>query len=111
MLKYICDICKKELKKDELKYEVKIEVKATYDTLEINLLDLLKNHKEEIQKLVEELRGADPQKLQDDIYKTFNFHICYPCQQKYIKDPLGEKKNEPFRKFEGRDRLPGHDKD
>ena len=60
MRKFFCDICGKELEKGALRYEVKIEVKAAYDTLEINLLDLLKDHPAfAVDHLAFEGRGAE----------------------------------------------------
>ncbi len=103
MIKTFCDLCGREIKGDTIHYELKIEVKATYDTLEINLADLLKDHAEEIEALIEQMEDADPQKLQDDVYKAFRFHLCRACQQSYIKAPLPSPKPSgpgvPFRRM------------
>ena len=88
MIKTFCDICGLEIKGKTIHYELKIELKAAYETIEINLADLLKDHTEEIEALMQEMEEADPQKLQDDIYKVFHFHLCRSCQQRYIKSPL-----------------------
>ena len=88
MMKAFCDGCGREIKRDAVYYDLKIEVKAAYDTLEINLADLLKDHAGEIKALVEEMENEDPQVLQDDVYKAFRFHLCRPCQQRYIHAPL-----------------------
>ena len=88
MIKAFCDGCGREIKRDAVYYDLKIEVKAAYGTLEVNLADLLKDHTEEIKALIEEMENADPQTLQDDVYKAFRFHLCRPCQQRYIKAPL-----------------------
>ena len=81
MIKHICDMCGKELRDKDLIYEVKIEVKAKYKELEINLRDLLNDHMDEIKELVDKTKGLTPEKLQDDVYKTLLFHLCYNCQQ------------------------------
>ena len=88
MIKTFCDLCGREIKGKTIFYELKIEVKAAYETLEINLADLLKDHTAEIEALIEEMEDADPQTLQDDVYKTFHFHLCRACQQSYLKAPL-----------------------
>lgn len=93
MIKYLCDICGKELADNDLIYDVKIEVKAKYKEIEISLRDLLSDHTKEIKELVEKMKGLTPEKLQDDVYKSFSFHLCYECQQRYIKHPLGRKLN------------------
>ena len=88
MIKTFCDRCGREITGKTIYYELKIEVKATYETLEVNLADLLKDHTAEIEALIEEIEDADPQTLQDDVYKTFRFHLCRACQQGYLKAPL-----------------------
>jgi hypothetical protein len=88
MIKTFCDLCGREIKSKTIHYELTIEVKAAYETLEISLADLLKDHTEEIEALMQEVREADPQQLQDDVYKAFHFHLCRRCQQHYIASPL-----------------------
>jgi hypothetical protein len=91
MIKYLCDICGKELDENELIYNLKIEIKARYKKLEISLKDLLVDHMQEIKELIEKTAGLTAEKLQDDIYKSVSFHLCPICKQRYIKDPLGLK--------------------
>jgi hypothetical protein len=88
VIKYICDLCGKSLKGKEVIYELNIEVHAIYQPLQVDLVDLLKDHTDEIRRLIEELKDKDPQELQDQIYKTFKFHLCPSCQQRYIKNPM-----------------------
>jgi hypothetical protein len=88
MIKTFCDLCGREIRAKTIHYELRIEVKAAYETMEINLADLLKDHAEEIESLVQEMEEADPQQLQDDVYKAFHFHLCRACQQHYIASPL-----------------------
>lgn len=87
-LYYTCDLCGKQIAKDDLRYTVKIDVRAAYDTLEISLADLLTDHRKEIEALIEQIEGMDPQKLQDEIYKGFQFDVCRKCQKRYLKDPM-----------------------
>ena len=100
MKSYRCDLCGAELTSKDLRYIVKINIYAAYDTLEISLEDLLKDHQEEMKELLEKLSQCDPKKLEDDVFKHFNFDLCRSCQQKFIQDPLGEKnravKEEPL---------------
>ena len=91
MIKTFCDLCGHEIRPKTIHYELKIEVKAAYETLEINLADLLKDHSAEIEALMEEMEHADPRELQDDVYKTFHFHLCRSCQHHYIRAPLPTK--------------------
>lgn len=88
MIKYICDLCGRSLREKEVIYELNIEVHAIYQPLQIDLVDMLKDRMDEIRRLIEELKDKDPQELQDQVYKAFKFHLCPPCQQKYIKNPF-----------------------
>ncbi len=42
MIRFRCDGCGKEMKQGDLRYTVKIDVRAAYDQLEITLLDLVR---------------------------------------------------------------------
>ena len=90
MILYSCDMCGQKIKKEQLRYDLKIEIKAAYDKLEINLLDLMRDSKEEYDKLIQKINdeNIDPEKLQADIYKKFEFHLCRDCQQRYIRSPM-----------------------
>jgi len=88
VIKYICDLCGKSLKEKQIIYELNIQVHAVYQPLQVELVDLLRDHMDEIRRLVEELKDKDEQELQDQIYKTFKFHLCPGCQRKYIRNPF-----------------------
>lgn len=106
MIHYTCDLCGRSLRKKDVIYELNINVHAIYQPLQIDLVDMLKDHMDEIRRLIEELKDKDPQELQDQVYKTFKFHLCPVCQQKYIKNPFapldergseGHEDNQPAR--------------
>ncbi len=88
MVTYTCDGCGKEIPQKALRYKMKIDIRAAYDTLEIRLADLLRDHEAEIRALIEKMEGMDPQKLEDDICKVFHFDLCPDCYRSYISDPL-----------------------
>ena len=88
MVTYTCDGCGKDVPQKALRYKVKIDIRAAYDTLEIRLADLLRDHEAEIRALIEQVEGMNPQKLEDDIFKIFHLDLCPDCYRSYIKDPL-----------------------
>lgn len=88
MIRYTCDLCGKSLEEKDIIYELNIQVHAIYQPLQIDLVDLLRDHTDEIRRLIEELKDKSPEELQDQIYKTFKFHLCPGCQRKYIKNPF-----------------------
>ena len=88
MIQIHCDGCGKELRKGELHYTVKIDVRAAYDDMEIGLADLFRDHRDELRALVDRFQDDDPKKLEETIYKAFHLDLCPACQRMYIKDPL-----------------------
>lgn len=88
MITYRCDGCGKELRKGGLRYRVKIDVRAAYDELEISLADLVRDHREEMLKLVEQMKDMDPSEIEETVYKAFQVDLCPACQRAYIRNPL-----------------------
>jgi hypothetical protein len=88
MIKYHCDGCGKELEKGDLRYTVKVDVRAAYDELEIGLLDLVRDHRAELEALIEQLKERDAQELEAGVFKRCEFDLCPSCQRAYIRDPL-----------------------
>ena len=85
---YRCDGCGKEMRKGDLRYTVKIDVRAAYDVLEISLTDLVGNHRDEIEELLDDLKDKDPKEVEESIYKLIELDLCPRCQKAFIKSPL-----------------------
>jgi len=84
-----CDGCGRALLVDEpARYVVRIQVFAAYDPLELTPDDLARDHRAEIQALLDRLAEADPQELQDSVYKEFVFDLCMACQRRYLARPM-----------------------
>ena len=84
-----CDLCGQELLGEcEVRYEVRIEVKAAYDPLEITEADLGKDLRAEIAKVIRQLEGISEQDAQNEVYRQFEFDLCAACQRKYVREPL-----------------------
>ncbi len=88
-----CDICQKSLLVDEnVRYELRIEVRSAYDVMDITKADLDRVNEKEINKTLDEAKKLSQQETEDEVYKTFKFDLCLTCQREYIKDPLRLKK-------------------
>ena len=91
MADFCCDMCGKPLLVDsDVRYVARIEVFAAYDPMELTAADLERDHLKEIRKLAQELSQAEPQELEDQVYKSFLFDLCPACQKKYLKNPLAK---------------------
>ena len=84
-----CDLCGQELlDESEVRYEVRIEVKAAYDPLEITEEDLEQDLRAEIAKVLRQLEGISEEEAQNEVYRQFEFDLCAACQRKYVRRPL-----------------------
>ena len=84
-----CDLCGKTLLADEpVRYQVRIQVFAAYDPLELTPDDLSRDHQAEIRALIDQLRHMDPQEVEDSVYKELHFDLCMACQRRYLRGPL-----------------------
>lgn len=83
-----CDGCGRELKKHQLRYTVKIDVRAAYDQLEIGLGDLIRDYRQEMIALIEKMRNKTPQEIEESVYKGLTLDLCPSCQRAFIRGPL-----------------------
>ena len=88
MITYTCDGCGKILKQNALRYTVKIDIRAAYDNLEVGLLDLVRNHRQEMLELIERLKDKDPEEIEETVYKSLRLDLCPACQRAFIRNPL-----------------------
>ena len=84
-----CDLCGQELVQgNEIRYEVRIEVKAAYDPMNLTDQDLAKDFRQEIARVLQQLEGISPAEAQNQVYRLFEFDLCPACQRTYVRDPL-----------------------
>jgi hypothetical protein len=84
-----CDLCGKPLLATEpVRYEVRIQVYAAYDPLEITPADLTEDHRAQIRALIRRLEDMDPHDIEDSVYKELRFDLCMACQRRYLRSPL-----------------------
>ena len=88
MVEYKCDGCGVPMEKGSLRYTVTIDVRAAYDELQVGLMDLVRDHREEILRLIEQLRDRSATEVEEQVYKQITLDLCPPCQQTFIKNPL-----------------------
>lgn len=85
-----CDRCGRGLLLDApVRYEVRIEIKAAYDPLEITDEDLERDLEAEMKKILIELEGVSAEEAQDQVYRKLAFDLCATCRRPYMKNPLG----------------------
>jgi hypothetical protein len=89
MLHYTCDSCKREIDPNrELRYVVRVEVYAALDPME-DEADDERDHRQEIQDILERLDDAEDEQISDDVYHQVRYDMCSECRDRYVKNPLG----------------------
>ena len=89
MIRYCCDGCGKMMSaNDANRYIVRLEVFAAAEGLTISKDDLAKDHQAEIEQIVNDLQQANPDQVEDQVYRSFRFDLCSACQPKYLANPL-----------------------
>ena len=90
MIRYACDLCKRELDpQEDLRYVVKIEIQAAFDPDPCDEQDDDRDHLQEIQDLLERLEGANAEDCSSEVYQQLRFDLCPECRKKFLKNPLG----------------------
>jgi len=84
-------MCGARIETNELRYVLKMNIFAAYDTMKLELSDLEKDYEDEIRNLVEKMEQMSPKELEEDVFKELKFDLCRKCQQKVLKNPLGSK--------------------
>jgi len=89
MIRYICDLCKKELDPEEaLRYVVKMEICAALDPAGFEEEDD-RDHLSEIQEILKRLEDAEDDQIGEEVYQLLRFDLCPECRKKFLKNPLG----------------------
>ncbi len=88
MIEIRCDGCSEVIPPKSLRYSVNIDVRAAYDELEIGLADLVRDHRDELLRLIERLSSQATDEVEASVYKKFKLDLCPSCQKAYLMDPL-----------------------
>lgn len=90
MIHYMCDVCKRSLDPEDLRYIVRMEVYAALDHNNTDCDDD-RDHLEEIEDVLEHLPEMEDSQLSDDVYQQLRFDLCAECRKKFLSDPLGRR--------------------
>ena len=84
-----CDLCGKNLLvESEVRYELRMEVKAAYDPLTLEDKDLHKDYRAAIAQVLRQLEGLSAEEAQNQVYRVFDFDLCPACQRRFVQNPL-----------------------
>ena len=83
-----CDGCGAALPRKALRYQVTIDVRAAYDTLEVSLWELVRDHRQEMAELVARMNETETKELEEQVYKKMVLDLCPACQKRFVRNPL-----------------------
>jgi len=96
MIRYACDMCKRELDpEDELRYVLKVEIYAALDPM-ADQDDNDRDHLEEIQDILERLDDDEDLQIGEDVYQQLRFDLCPQCRKRFLRNPLGRETAKAF---------------
>ncbi len=88
MISYHCDGCGQEILQNALRYTVRIDVRAAYEDLEVGLMELVRDHRDEILRLIKGMESKSPEDIEESVYKGLKLDLCPGCQRAYVHAPL-----------------------
>jgi hypothetical protein len=98
MIHFSCDLCGVPIGPEDLRFEVKIEVRVAAGAAcgEDVDLDLPGTDPEE----AIEAEDADPAALDAGVYRVFRYDLCSHCHESYLNDPLSRTRRLGLRHLE-----------
>ncbi|MDK1022526.1 MAG: hypothetical protein QGD90_12930 [Candidatus Hydrogenedentes bacterium] len=88
MISYHCDGCGREIPQNGLRYTVRIDIRAAYEEMEVGLMELVRDHRAEILRLIEGMDDKSAEDIEETIYKCLKIDLCPSCQRSFVRDPL-----------------------
>ena len=87
MIRYECDKCGRNMgPNDAQRFIVKMEVFAAAGHLD---LDTATHDESAIANVIESLKQADPDEVENQTYRAFRFDVCDACRRILLDRPLG----------------------
>ena len=85
-----CNRCNRELHPgDGNFYVIRIEAIADPTPPEFSLDDLRRDHRQEIEDLLNQMKDLSERELADQVYRQLTIFLCGPCYVQWIENPTG----------------------
>ena len=89
MIHFECDKCGASLQvNDAQRYIMKMEIFAAAGHVDLDAEELNQSESP-IKDVLDQLASADPDEVEDQIYRCFRFDLCNSCRKKVMQTPLG----------------------
>lgn len=95
MIRYSCDLCKREMASGDLRYVVRVEVSQAFEPAADEAEDE-RDYLQEVHEMLETVGNDVDFDGADDIYRQMRFDLCPSCHKKFLRNPLGRDVVAPF---------------
>ncbi len=90
MIRYECDKCGRRMSADDVqRFIVKIEIYAAASHLDLDAAVEDKEGPGALGRVIESLRRADPDEMEDKTYRGYRFDVCDDCRRALMANPIG----------------------
>lgn len=92
----VCERCGEGLLiNEDVRYEMKIEVTAAYDPMELTAQDLEASFRDEYERILAGIDGASAGELEDQVHFTRQMDLCGACRRALIEFLSGKNEEHP----------------
>ena len=89
MIRYECDKCGRNMgPNDAQRFIVKMEIFAAAGHLDLDA-EAATSDENALADVIESLKKADPDEIEDQTYRAFRFDVCDACRRILLDRPLG----------------------
>lgn len=89
MIRYECDKCGRSMgPNDAQRFIVKMEIFAAAGHLDLDA-EAATHDESALANVIESLKKADPDEIEDQTYRAFRFDVCDTCRRILLDRPLG----------------------
>ncbi len=96
MIHFTCDMCRRNIDSDELRYVVKMEVYAAYDPATQEEDESDRDHLEELQEILERMEDVENDEIGEEVYQIRRYDLCSECRKKFCENPLSMEPSKHF---------------
>jgi endonuclease-3 related protein len=79
---YFCDSCSKQLPHPQDRYVLEVKLYAAPE-VEITEEDIKKDTREEIRRLIEEIKDRDQKELEEEVFVSYKLNLCKQCRDTF----------------------------
>jgi hypothetical protein len=95
MIHFVCDVCKRSIDSEDVRFVVRMEVYAAPDPTGGEREDD-RDHLSEIHESLERLEDGDDCELDAGASQQLRFDLCEACRKNFLLDPLGRRIAQPL---------------